>query len=162
MPQFRPEFLAKVDEAIAHYPAFKRSASLPLLHLWQEEFGYISNEGIHWIAEKLGLQPIQILELVTFYPMFRQKPFGKYHIKVCRTLSCALGGSSELHERFKKTLRVEGDPHGPIHSPDGKYTLEFVECLASCGTAPVCMINDDFHEKVDSQEKINALLAKCN
>ncbi|MEZ5404797.1 MAG: NAD(P)H-dependent oxidoreductase subunit E [Verrucomicrobiia bacterium] len=162
MSPFRPEFLAKVDETIAHYPVSKRSASLPLLHLWQEEFGHISDEAIHWIAEKLSLQPIQILELVTFYPMFRQKPFGKYHIKVCRTLSCALGGGYELHECFKKTLQVDGDAHGPIHSPDGKYTLEFVECLASCGTAPVCMINDDFHEKVDSQEKVNALLAKCN
>lgn len=162
MPQFRPEFLAKVEETISHYPVSKRSASLPLLHLWQEEFGHVSDEGIHWIAEKLALQPIHILELVTFYPMFHQKPFGKYHIKVCRTLSCALGGGYELYENFKKATLVEGDAHGPISSSDGKYTIEFVECLASCGTAPVCMINDDFYENIDSSEKVESLLAKYN
>src|SRR5207237_1298779 len=80
--------------AIAQYPPErKRSAVLPLLHLWQERFGFISDEGINWIADKLELQPINILELVTFYPMLRQKSAGKTHIRVCRTLSCAMAGS---------------------------------------------------------------------
>src|SRR4051812_22864306 len=96
------ELLAKIDEAISHYPVSKRSASLPLLHLWQEHFGYISQEAITWIAEKLELQPINILELVTFYPMFRQHPAGKRHIRVCRTLSCALAGSHELKNEIAK------------------------------------------------------------
>lgn len=84
------DLLAKIDEAITHYPASKRSASLPLLHLWQEHFGYVSDEASAWIAAKLGLQPINVLELVTFYPMFRRQPAGATHIRICRTLSCAL------------------------------------------------------------------------
>jgi NADH-quinone oxidoreductase subunit E len=148
-PHVDPAFEAQVDEVITHYPVSKRSASLPLLHLWQEKFGYISDEAIEWIAAKLSLQPIHILELVTFYPMFRRQPIGRFHIKVCRTLSCALGGSLETYEHFKKLTGASGDEHGPVTSPDGKYTVEFVECLASCGTAPVVMVNDDFHEKVD-------------
>ena len=76
--RFPAELERKMDEAIGHYPADrKRSAAMPLLHLWQEHFGFISDEGVSWIAAKLGLQPINILELVTFYPMFRQAPAGQ-------------------------------------------------------------------------------------
>src|SRR5207249_5141924 len=84
------ELKRQVDAAIAQYPPErKRSAALPLLHLWQEHFSFISDEGIHWIAGKLELQLINILELVTFYPMLRQQSAAKTHIRVCRTLSCA-------------------------------------------------------------------------
>ncbi len=153
-------FEAQADEIITHYPVSKRSASLPLLHLWQETFGYISPEGIEWISHKLGLQPINILELVTFYPMFRQHPAGKIQIRVCRTLSCALGGGYELCEHFREKCQVgEPDTHGLAISPDGKYSVEFVECLAACGTAPVIMINDDFYEDVTHQ-RANELLLK--
>ena len=90
-----------MDEAIGHYPAErKRSAAMPLLHLWQEQFGFISDEGVRWIAAKLELEPINILELVTFYPMFRQAPAGRKHIRVCRTLSCAMAGSYQLMEKL--------------------------------------------------------------
>src|SRR3954453_10151697 len=89
-----------MDDAIARYPSDrKRSAAMPLLHLWQEEFGFIRDEGGGWIAAKVELQPINILELVTFYPMFRQTPAGKTHIRVCRTLSCAMAGSYQVMER---------------------------------------------------------------
>jgi len=153
------EFEAEIDEVITHYPVSKRSASLPLLHLWQEKFGYISEEAIEWIAVKLELQPINILELVTFYPMFRQEPIGKHHIKVCRTLSCALGGSGQTHACFKKKIGAKGDDHGPLTGPDGKFTVEFVECIASCGTAPVVMVDDDFYENID-ESKVEELLKK--
>lgn len=143
------DFITLVDETVSHYPVSKRSAALPLLHLWQERFGYITPNAIDWIAARLDLQPIHILELVTFYPMFRQRAFGTFHIRVCRTLSCALGGSYQTFAHFKKITGATGDDHGPIHSPDGRFTIEFVECLASCGTPPVVMINDDFHENVD-------------
>jgi NADH-quinone oxidoreductase subunit E len=157
-PQLPKGFEAQADELITHYPVSKRSASLPLLHLWQETFGYISPAGIDWIAAKLGLQPINILELVTFYPMFRQHPAGKIQIKVCRTLSCALGGGYALCDYFRDKCKVgEPDAHGLALSPDGKYSLEFVECLAACGTAPVIMINDDFHENV-TQHRADELL----
>ncbi|MBA2270639.1 MAG: NADH-quinone oxidoreductase subunit NuoF [Chthoniobacterales bacterium] len=151
-----------IDKAIARYPADRtRSASMPLLHLWQEHFGYISDAGVKWIAAKLGLEPINILELVTFYPMYRQKRAGKMHIRVCRTLSCAMAGSYHLMENLASAAGVKPDGHhdGPnghdtgMHNPEtkdaaGDYSFEFVECLASCGTAPVCMVEDALHENV--------------
>jgi NADH-quinone oxidoreductase subunit E len=140
----KPETLQRIDEVIPHYPV-KRSAVLPLLHLIQEELGHISSAAIEWIAAKLELQPIHVYEVVTFYPMFRQKPIGRRHIKVCRTLSCALRGGYKTCEEFEK----EFNTHRGEVSPDGEVTIEFVECLASCGTAPAVMIDDDLHENVD-------------
>ena len=140
----KPETLRQIDEVITHYPV-KRSATLPLLHLIQEDIGYIPQEAIDWVAAKLELQPINVYEVVTFYPMFRQKPIGRRHIKVCRTLSCALMGGYKTCEAFEK----EFNTHRGEISPDGEVTVEFVECLASCGTAPVVLIDDDLHENVD-------------
>src|SRR6187455_3412771 len=142
---------AEIDELITHYPV-KRSASLMLLHALQEHFGYISPEATEWVAKKLGLQPINVHELVTFYPMFRQQATGKYQIKVCRTLSCALGGSHKLHKHFCEKLGLDATAHGLQTTKDGKFSVEFVECLASCGTAPVMMCNVDFYEGVSSQK----------
>src|SRR3954462_1784393 len=101
------ELLSKIDEAISHYPVSKRSASLPLLHLWQEHFGFVSDEAVSWIAAKLELQPINVLELVTFYPMFRRVAPGKRHIRVCRTLSCAMAGSYELREEIARVGGID-------------------------------------------------------
>ena len=134
----------QIDEVITHYPV-KRSAALPLLHLVQEDQGYISQDAIAWIATKLELQPINVYELVTFYPMFRQKPIGKRHIKVCRTLSCALMGGYKTCSEFETQFNTK---KGEI-SPWGEVTIEFVECLASCGTAPVVLIDDTLHQHVD-------------
>ena len=150
---------AEIDELITHYPV-KRSASLMLLHALQEHFGYLSKEAIEWTAAKLELQPINIYELVTFYPMFRQQPIGKHHLKVCRTLSCALGGSYKLHEHLCKKLGLDSHGHGAQTSADGKFTVEFVECLASCGTAPVMMCNETFYEGV-SNEKADQIVSEC-
>jgi NADH-quinone oxidoreductase subunit E len=141
----KPETRAKIEEVIPHYPE-KRSAALPLLHLVQEDLGWISPEAIEWIAGKLEVPPIAIYELVTFYPMFRQHPIGRRHIKVCRTLSCALMGAYKTCAEFEKHFNTY---RGEV-SPDGEVTIEFVECLASCGTAPVVMIDDELHEKVDA------------
>jgi NADH-quinone oxidoreductase subunit E len=140
----KAETLRAIDDVISHYPV-KRSATLPLLHLIQEDAGYISGEAIEWVAAKLGLEPINVYEVVTFYPMFRQKPIGRRHIRVCRTLSCALMGGYKTCETFEQ----EFNTHRGEISPDGEVTIEFVECLASCGTAPVVLIDDDLHEKVD-------------
>jgi len=150
---------AELDELITHYPQ-KRSASLMFLHAIQERFGCVSPEAMEWTARKLELQPINIYELVTFYPMFRQEPAGKYQIKICRTLSCALGGSHELRDYFCKKLGLDATEEGPQTTPDGKFTVEFVECLASCGTAPVVMVNEEFHEGVTTG-KADQLLANC-
>lgn len=153
-----PEIEAKIDESITHYPVSKRSAVLPTLHHLQKHFGYISNEVIEWTAEKLELRPIQILEVVTFYPGFRQTAAGKYHIRVCRTLSCAMAGSHELMDELCEKAGIDRSDvsyHHPIAvAPDGKFSIEFVECLASCGTAPVCLVNDDLHENVKDAEAV--------
>ncbi len=141
----KPETFAQIDEVITHYPV-KRSATLPLLHLIQEDVGYIPEEAIAWIAVKLELEPINVYEVVTFYPMFRRKPIGRRHIKVCRTLSCALMGGYKTCETFEQ----EFNTHRGEISPDGEVTIDFVECLASCGTAPVVLIDDDLHENVDA------------
>ena len=151
---------AGIDELVTHYPV-KRSASLMVLHALQEHFGFLSKEAIEWTARKLDLQPINIYELVTFYPMFRQEPAGRYQIKVCRTLSCALGGSGKLHEHFCHKLGLDAHKHGVQTTPDGKFSVEFVECLASCGTAPVMMCNEDFYEGVTHQ-KADQIVAQCN
>jgi NADH-quinone oxidoreductase subunit E len=150
---------AEIDELISHYPQ-KRSASLMLLHALQEHFGYLPREAIEWTARKLDLQPINIYELVTFYPMFRQQPLGKYHFKVCRTLSCALGGAYKLREHLCERFGLDSEAHGPQTTSDGRFTVEFVECLASCGTAPVMMCNEDFYEAV-SQQKADEIVGKC-
>src|SRR6266850_7325403 len=89
-----------IDEIITHYPT-KRATVLWLLHLLQEHFGFLDNEQVEWTAAKLSLQPINVWEVVTFYPMFTQKSLGRFHVKVCRTLSCQLAGSNELLKRLK-------------------------------------------------------------
>jgi NADH-quinone oxidoreductase subunit F len=158
------ELERKMDAAIARYPHdHRRSAAMPLLHLWQEHFGFISDDAVTWIAAKLGLQPINILELVTFYPMFRQEPAGKTHIRVCRTLSCAMAGSFRLMENLCAATGIKREHQGEgMHNPisvnaDGNCSVEFVECLASCGTAPVCMVNEELHENV-SPDSVAELL----
>jgi NADH-quinone oxidoreductase subunit E len=157
------ELEKKIDEAITHYPVSKRSAVLPVLHLLQHQFGFISEGAVQWTAEKLGLEPINVLEVVTFYPGFRQSAPGKYHIRVCRTLSCAMSGSYELMEKLCQEADIDRSAvthHDPIAvSKDGKYSIEFAECLACCGFGPVCLVNDDFHEKV-APENAKDLLAQ--
>ena len=150
---------AELKELLEHYPE-KRSASLMFLHAIQDHFGFISQEAVEWTAKQLGLQPINVYELVTFYPMFRQEPQGKFQIKVCRTLSCALGGAYALHQHFCKKLGLDAHKHGPQTTPDGKFTVEFVECLASCGTAPVMMLGEKLLENV-SLSKADELLGGC-
>ncbi|MDR1144558.1 MAG: NAD(P)H-dependent oxidoreductase subunit E [Verrucomicrobiales bacterium] len=145
-----PDFERQLDEAISHYPVSRRSAALPLLHLWQEHFGYISDEAVSYLAAKLELPPVRVLELVTFYPMFRRRPIGRHHVKVCRTLSCALGGSHELHTCLQQLTAADGD----------KYTVEFVECLANCGAGPTLMVNDDLYSNVRTAEQARDVLKK--
>ena len=159
-----PELESEANERISHYPVNPRSATLPLLHIVQHKFGYISAPSIDWVAAKLNLEPIKVLEVVTFYPGFRQSAPGKFHIRVCRTLSCAMGGSYELMEKLCELTGIDRSAsdshHHPIAvSPCGKFSVEFAECLASCGSAPVCMVNDDFHEGI-APEKAKDLLAK--
>jgi len=137
------ETLEKIDQLIPRYPD-KRSATLPLCHLVQEEMGYLAKESVEWIAEKLGLQPMQVWEVVTFYPMYRREPIGRVHVKVCRTLSCALLGAYKTCEKIEDAL---GCKRGET-SHDGKFTIEFVECI------------DKLYEKVTPDHQTDELIEK--
>ena len=141
----------EVTKLVKSYPQ-KRSASLMVLHAIQEEAGYISRDAELWAAEKLDLNPINIHELVTFYPMLREHDPGKTVIRVCRTLSCALAGSHKLHDHICEKLGLKKESGGLKRTKDGKFGVEYAECLASCGTGPVMMCNDDFYEGVSNEE----------
>ena len=138
--------IEKIDTLVPRYPR-KRSAALPLCHLVQEDQGYLSNEAMEWIADRLDLEPINIIELVTFYPMLRTEPPGKYHIRVCRTLPCALSGAYKTCRRLEEALNVKVGQT----SEDGLVTLEYVECHADCARAPVVMIGEEEYTGVDPE-----------
>src|SRR3990167_9628104 len=134
----------------------RRAAILPVLWLAQEQFGWISPEVMEYVGNLLDLPPVKVYEVVTFYTMFNQKPVGKYHFQVCRTLSCELCGKEEIVEHLKKRLGIKvGET-----TPDGRFTLSEVECLGSCGTAPMMQVsNQDYHENL-TIEKIDQILEK--
>ena len=127
-----------------------------VIHLVQDELGAIDLDACQWIADKLDLQPINIQELITFYPMLREKPWGKKHLRVCRTLPCALRGAYATCQALERKLNVK---EGNV-SEDGEYSLEFMECLADCGEGPVVMVDEETFENVDAKkaEKLADLL----
>jgi NADH-quinone oxidoreductase E subunit len=143
----------ELEAVLARYPD-KEAAILPALHLAQREFGYVSDEAIVYVATLLGFTPARIEGVATFYTMYNRKPVGKYHLQICRNLSCSLLGAEHLIEHVSKKLGIQPGET----TPDGKFTLSKVECLGSCGTAPVLQLNDDYHEDL-TEEKIDALLA---
>ncbi len=126
---------------------------LPVLYLAQEEFGYLSPEAIDYIAKVMELPSARVYGVVTFYTMLNMKPIGRHHIQVCRTLSCALMGSEKITALLKAKLCI----HVGETTPDGKFTLSEVECLASCGTGPMMQINNDYYENL-SEEKVEEIL----
>lgn len=139
----KQEVVDYAEAVIPKYPQ-KRSALLMLLHAMQKADGYLSLDAQEWVAALLGLTPIQVREVVSFYPFYREHPIGKRHIRVCRTLSCALNGGYKICEAFKREFDTELD----AISPDGRVTIEFAECLASCGTAPVAMVDEQLYENL--------------
>jgi NADH-quinone oxidoreductase subunit E len=157
--QVPPALEADIDALIARYPQ-RRSATVMVLHALQDHFGCLRPETVLWTAAKLGLEPIHVYELVTFYPMFRQTPAGKFHFKICRTLSCALAGSHDLHRHLCERLGLDPALGGAQTTADGRFTVEFVECLAGCDTAPALMCNDQFHPSV-TPGKADEILDRC-
>ena len=147
--------LSKIDEVVPKYPE-KRSAALMVIHLVQDELGAIDYDACEWIAGRLELQPINIKELISFYPMLREKPWGRKHVRVCRTLPCALRGSYGTCKTFEEKLGVK---EGHV-SEDGEYSIEFMECLADCGQGPVVIVDEKTYENIDgkSAEKFADLL----
>ena len=139
----KPETLAEIEAAIPKYPE-KQSAVMPLLHAIQKDQGTLTDEAAEWVAQKLGIEPINVLSVITFYPYFRRHKVGKRHIRVCRTLSCAMAGGAKVCEK----MLAEFDTKLNEISPDGEVTIEFAECLASCGSAPVMLVDEDLHENL--------------
>ena len=149
---FGPEFEKRVDEIVARYPEPK-SAMLPVLWEVQRERGWIELESEGWVAERLGVSQAHVHGCVTFYTMYKPRPSGKYHIQVCTTVSCMLRGSDELVGYLEKKLGIRvGET-----TEDGRFSLCRVECLGSCGTAPMFQLNDDYHENL-TFEKVDQLL----
>jgi NADH-quinone oxidoreductase E subunit len=136
----------------ARYPV-ARSAILPALHIAQQEEGYITQEGLQAVAEVLNLTVDDVESVATFYTMYYQQPMGKKIIKVCNSISCYLRGCDPLIEHIEQKLGIK---RGET-TPDGNFTLLTVECLASCGTAPVLQVNDEFVENV-TPEKADQLI----
>jgi len=142
----RPETDKKVDELLARFP-MKGSALLPILYLVQEERGHVSPESMEYAARKLGVSSAFVAGVVSFYTMFHQKPVGRHHIQVCRTLPCALRGADALMAHLEGRLRLQDGETGA----DGKYSLISVECLGACDRAPFIQINESEHGPVDAQ-----------
>ncbi|PYS81523.1 MAG: NADH-quinone oxidoreductase subunit NuoE [Acidobacteria bacterium] len=141
--KFSPEVESEIDRHLAKYPVM-RSAILPLMFIVQRERGYLDPPGVSYLAQRLNLRITDIWEVATFYSMIYTKPVGKYHIQVCKTLSCKLLGADKITKYCSEKLGIKvGET-----TADGRFTLSLVECLGSCGTAPMFQINFDYHENL--------------
>jgi len=144
----------EIETILPRYPK-KDAAILPALHLVQRRLGYITAESEKLVAQVLGVRPVRVREVVTFYTMFSQKPLGKYHLQVCSNLSCTLAGGETVLDYLREKLRIKvGET-----TADGRFTLTTVECLGACDQAPCLMVNDDLYGRLD-KAKIDELLAK--
>lgn len=150
--KFTQENLDKVNDAIKRYPD-KQAAIMPVLWIAQTQNGWISNEVMQEVAKVLEINPEEVLGVVTFYTMYHQKPMGKYHLQVCTNVSCMLRGAYDIYENVKKNLGIENMQV----TQDQKFSLEEVECMGSCGTAPMIAVNEDYYENL-SVEKVNLLI----
>ena len=152
MKEISPQAMEKIEALVKRYPV-KRSALLEVLHIVQEEWGYIDQEGEERVAKILDLEPVQVHEVVSFYTMYQRKPVGKHIIRVCRNLTCTLMGAESLINYLKRKLKVD---EGGTTS-DGRFTLQTVECLGACEIAPVMQIDGEFYGNL-TPEKIDRIL----
>ncbi|TXI20334.1 MAG: NADH-quinone oxidoreductase subunit NuoE [Nitrosomonas sp.] len=149
------ESLKKIDREIAKYPIDKKqSAVMSALAIAQDEKGWLANETINFVAEYLGMPPIAVYEVATFYNMYNLEPIGKYKITVCTNLPCALSGSNESASYLKRKLGIEFNQT----TSDGKFTLKEGECFGACGDAPVLLVNNKRMCSFMSNEMIDKLL----
>ena len=154
--KFTQENLERINKEIQKYP-LKKPAVMATLYIAQEQNGYISNEVIKEVAEILEMTAEEVLGVVTFYTMYHQKPMGKNHIQVCTNVSCMLRGGYEIWNQVKEKLGI--DNMGV--TGDQKFSLEEVECMGSCGTAPMIAVNEDYYENL-TQEKVEELINSLN
>jgi NADH-quinone oxidoreductase E subunit len=152
--EFPPEAKKQFDHLLTRYPT-REAALLPTLHLAQEVWGWISPEVVLYVGSLLDLSPATVFGVVSFYNMYNQKPVGKYFVQVCTNLSCMVRNAYDIHDHLCDKLGVQPG----AMTPDGKYTVVEVECLGSCGTAPVVQVNNDYHENMDVA-KMDQLLEK--
>ena len=152
--EFSPEVVEEMEAHLTKYPADRtRSALIPLLFVVQRERGWIDNPGVNFLAKFLDLEISDIWETATFYSMLNMRPVGRYHIQICKTLSCKIMGEPEITDHICSKLGI----HPGETTPDGKFTVTMVECLGSCGTAPMMQIGFDYHEDL-TIEKVDKLL----
>jgi len=151
--KFTQENLDKIEQETKKYPV-RKPVVMAALYIAQEQNGFISNEVIKEVANVLGISGEEVLGVVTFYTMYQQKQMGKYHIQVCTNVSCMLRGGYEIWDQVKNKFGID---HMGV-TADQKFSLEEVECMGSCGTAPMIAINEDFYENL-SKEKVDEILA---
>ncbi|HEX7358517.1 MAG TPA: NADH-quinone oxidoreductase subunit NuoE [Ignavibacteriaceae bacterium] len=150
--KFSPENLERINKEIQKYPE-KKPAVMAALYIAQEQNGYISNEVIKEVSLLLDMTAEEVLGVVTFYTMYYQKPMGKNHIQVCTNVSCMLRGGYEIWNQVKDKLGLENMEV----TEDHKFSIEEVECMGSCGTAPMLAINEDYYENL-TKEKVEELI----
>ncbi len=142
-----PKFYERMDKLVPRYPN-RVAVLLPALHAAQEEYGWLPPEIMEEIGAYIGIHPAQVKEVASFYTMYNLKPVGKYHVKLCTNVACALRGAYGLLEHCEKKLGIQcGET-----TRDRKFTIMEEECLGACGTAPAMMLNDDYHENLDVQK----------
>ena len=155
--EFAPSVVDEMKMHVAKYPADRsRSALIPLLFVIQRERGWIDNAGVNFLAKFLNLEVTAVWETATFYSMFNLRPVGRHHIQICKTLSCKIMGEPDITEHICSKLGI----HAGETTEDGKFTVTMVECLGSCGTAPMMQIGFDYHEDL-TVEKVDKILAEC-
>ncbi|HMG37386.1 MAG TPA: NAD(P)H-dependent oxidoreductase subunit E [Blastocatellia bacterium] len=154
MIQFSEEAQRSYERILSHYPE-KRAALVPVLALAQREFGWISQEVAEYVGGLMGYPPADVLSVATFYTLLRKKPVGKYHLELCRNVSCWLMGTYPCADVIKEKLGVDRSQI----TPDGKFSWDFTECLASCDTAPVMQVGDRYFENL-SPERVRETIEK--
>lgn len=152
--EFSEASLKEINRIIGFYPEGKqKSAILPILHIAQKEFGWLSVDTMDYVARLLHIQPIEVYEVATFYSMYHMKPVGKVVLEVCRTSPCCLNGAERIINHIEKKLNIKDGET----SADGLFTLKTVECLGACGYAPMFQVGEDFYEHL-TEEKVDTLL----
>lgn len=150
--KFSAKNLKKIEEILPKYPS-KKPAVMPVLYLAQEQNGWISQEVMEEVARVLEMHPEEVLGVVTFYTMYHQKPMGKFHIQVCTNVSCMLRGAYDIYDKVKEKLGIENMEI----TKDEMFSIEEVECMGSCGSAPMIAVNEDYYENLTKEKALEII-----
>jgi NADH-quinone oxidoreductase subunit E len=154
---FSTDDLNKVQEIVARYPQGKhKSALIPVLHMAQDQFGWLSAPTMDYVAGLLRLEPIEVYEVATFYSMFNLKPVGKHLLEVCQTGPCMVSGADDIIGYIQQKLGIKAGET----TPDGLFTLKPVECLGACGYAPMLQLGQTYREHL-TEQKVDELIEQC-